>query len=335
MQGVLADHVEEALLRESVTLGEADEIKPRSIEVSSKEGVSDAMSTIRRCLFVMAPTLTVVAMWTLVGANYYHLAILRGVAWSPILFQIAYVLLALTISSYLLTMMTAPGAPPDAWVAAAESGLVPAGAVRDERSGLWVPPRARFVRRADSVVLHLDHFCAFLHAPIGLRNRKFFVLFAVYALGLVCLALALDLSEWITLHARASDLDNLLPGVNATGVTGDLYKDILFERQHAAVYAQAYEALGATYMNLLWLPIPANAIACWFVGDLACRSLWLAARGRTWLEPDDETYDVGWRDNLRAVMGDHAVLWALPLPRTGPSGDGLSWDTNPDAAKQD
>ena len=104
------------------------------------------------------------------------------------------------------------------------------------------------MRRAGCVCLHLDHYCWFLQKAIGLRNRKFFILFCCYSLALTAFALALDLAELIPIHQRAHDTSAaaLLPGVNATGVPEEEYFDVLERRQGDAAYAAAYAALGGS-----------------------------------------------------------------------------------------
>ena len=276
---------------------------------------------------VWFPTIPAALVWFLIVANYVQLAIYRGEPLSTATLVVGHGLLVCQVISFILVQTTDPGSPTAEQNAQMERGLVP-NAVRHEPSGLMVPERARFVRRHKGIVLHLDHFCWFLQSAIGLRNRKFFILFTAYSLALALLALAIDLGEIVPLYLRAMDTDNLLPGVNATGVSPSSYRDVVTQRQLALLFERAHASLGSRYLYSLAVSIPLNFLAAWFIGDLACRSFLLALGNRTWLEPDDARYDVGSVANLRAVLGDNPLLWLLPLPRTGSSGDGLVWPIN-------
>ena len=44
-------------------------------------------------------------------------------------------------------------------------------------------------------VLAFDHHCWFINHPIGLRNRKFFLLFVLWSTGLAALGLALSATD--------------------------------------------------------------------------------------------------------------------------------------------
>jgi len=173
----------------------------------------------------------------------------------------------------------------------------------------------------------LDHFCWFLHSAIGLRNRKFFVLFVLYSLALSLFALFLGLSDVVPFQWRARDLtpEGLLPGVNASDATAENARDVLEYRQRTALVLEAHSTLGVYYWQGLWISLPLNAVAVWFLADMACHCVVHICRNRTWLEPLDATYDVGIAVNVRAVLGEWLIFWFLPLPGTGPAGDGLTW----------
>ena len=72
-----------------------------------------------------------------------------------------------------------PGMATEAWTAGALAGEHHATVCK--RSGELLPERATYVRRAGGVVLGLDHFCGWLGTPVGLYNRKLFILFVSYS----------------------------------------------------------------------------------------------------------------------------------------------------------
>ena len=307
------------------------------------------------------------AAWLTVIANYLQHALYRLKPWPAEISCMAHLLLGLQLASFVLVVRTPPGSPPQQWIEKAERGLYE-DAVRDSKTGALVPPRARYVSRASQVVLHFDHFCWFLGVPIGLRNRKFFLLFLCYSLGLVLLALALDFTD---LHAIASDahLDateakrihshtspppsqshtshgaprhhlrhaaELEPRLAAGGVPLPSL-DLVFSAAWVTLcesWAGARVALGAWYLwYLAWL-LPIDLFFLAFLSDLAYGSLSLALRGRTSLDPEDARYDYGCLRNLRDVLGERMLLWALPWPDTGSSRDGLHWRRGPANADQ-
>jgi hypothetical protein len=153
------------------------------------------MSPLPRPRAVLIPCVALSScIWLSIFANYVHLAFLRAVPVPSWVWFVGHGLLVLSVSSFVLTVTTHPGSPPPEWMEAAALGRVESepDAVDTE---VLRPPRARYVRRISSTILYLDHFCYFLGTPIGLRNRKYFILFVVYSSALCSLALALDLYD--------------------------------------------------------------------------------------------------------------------------------------------
>ena len=94
---------------------------------------------------------------------------------------------ALQALSFYRCRHTNPGTVTDEWLAAAAAGTVPASVC--PRSGKLVPPGGLYVRRAgESVILGFDHYCFWIGAPVGLRNRRHFILFTVYTGALAAIA---------------------------------------------------------------------------------------------------------------------------------------------------
>ena len=102
------------------------------------------------------------------------------------------------------------------------------------------PARGAFVSHEGKVVLALDHYCFWLGTTIGLRNRKYFLLFLLYSCALALwlglglgfrLALTLPLTRnrcALALLAGGHALHELLVGLPArlpasvVGVEGDV-----------------------------------------------------------------------------------------------------------------
>ena len=116
---------------------------------------------------------SVSVIWCLVALNFYVLAVRRHAqqAWNWLSLLVGYGGLALQALSFYRCRHTNPGTVTDEWVAAATAGTVPASVC--PRSGKLVPPGGLYVRRAgESVILGFDHYCFWLGAPVGLRNRR-------------------------------------------------------------------------------------------------------------------------------------------------------------------
>eukprot|EP00966_Prymnesium_polylepis_P215460 4989616-Prymnesium_polylepis.3 len=133
----------------------------------------------RGALAVCFPTWSMVCIWSGVVLNYVVLVLIRPELWPAPVLCLGHTMLPLLVTSFLYTMRTPPGSVPPSWHAEAALGKVQY--VLDDRTGQRLPPRSRYVFRAKQAVLALDHFCFWLDVPIGLHNRKSFVLFLCYS----------------------------------------------------------------------------------------------------------------------------------------------------------
>lgn len=247
--------------------------------------------------------------------------------------------LLLQIASFAATQLIAPGSPPRNWIRDVERGAVTA--IRHPATGLALPPRARYVRRYGAVVLHLDHYCWFLQRPIGHQNRKFFVLFACYSLALASYALFLGACDLMPLYALAGDVDCARGPMAGIMDSPYAYKhdevcahpshehwELVHHYQTGFVFQQAEERLGGAYLQMLYWMMPPTCLAIAFLAYLGLTSAQLAVRGRVWIDPHDDRYDVGLLANTRQVFGEWSVLWLLPLPGTSAAGDGVRFPIN-------
>ena len=58
-----------------------------------------------------------------------------------------------------------------------------------------VPPRARYVKKRNAIILGFDHDCFWMGVPIGFRNRKFFILFVLWSTALSLFGAAMSAAE--------------------------------------------------------------------------------------------------------------------------------------------
>ena len=133
----------------------------------------DRLSVLVKIAFFFAcPTIVMLLVWLLVSLNCYVLLIMpeEHLKLPPISRAVGYTLLALQMASYSRTLRIHPGSPSAEWRRAAASGAVDHFVCR--RSGRLLPPRGFHIRVINEDILFLDHFCAWINRPIGLRNRK-------------------------------------------------------------------------------------------------------------------------------------------------------------------
>lgn len=283
------------------------------------------------------PTWVAACVWLIVLGNAGHLTCMRAEPLGPRVQTAGYVLLALQVASFLLCQTTEPGQPPAAWIAAVKEGgsNAPSFSRHPDIAGLCIPPRARYVWRSKVVVLHFDHFCWFLQRNIGLRNRKFFILFVLYSISLCSFALIVCLCDLLPPLVRGysgKPLDGFAGStfdVDTSSMPVEVAREAIYDAHMSYEFHELEQRLGPRYVWWSYVFIALNFAAMCFLGDLGGRAVSHALRNRVLLSPDDDRYDVGLWKNIRAVFGDVAALWLLPLPGTASSGDGLSFPLNP------
>ncbi len=300
------------------------------------------------------PTPALVLIWALVGANYAVFA-------SSTLYHaraaslLAHAVLALQLVSFAQCMAIHPGAPPAGYLPTGEGSASAAC----KRTGLPLPPRAAWVRAANEVVLGLDHYCYWIARPIGLRNRKFFILFLLYSCALCLVGAAVAAHEVAALCAHGDAVLEQLRSPTASRAlieaapVGSAARAKLKLASFALIVAsdsplRLFEAALPLLVPLILaegrfsvarvlcvpLCLAADVLAGALLGAFGGWHLWLAARGRTTLARSDATYDIGWRANMEQVFGARRWAWALPLALGGPSVDGLSYPLNPAVARR-
>ena len=138
----------------------------------------------------------------LLGFNYVQHVLWRSPAWPRTVIVAGHLLIALFLMSWLHVIRTPLLEPPDSWYDVGGPG----GEVC-KRTGAMLPPRA-YIFNGD-LVLGFDHYCGWLGVPIGLHNRKFFVLLLFYGCLLSAFASCLSAYDY---HFTRS-----------TGSAGDLF----------------------------------------------------------------------------------------------------------------
>ena len=213
-----------------------------------------------------------------------------------------HLVLAFMIVSWSYTCCTDPGTAPEAWQRqmAAEVALGKEVTIC-RRSGLYKPPRSHFDSVTERLTLNMDHFCPWVVNTVGFYNRKFFMLFLVYANLTLLVALATlvcyapTMWHWCLSEEPGGGVDRWFPGM--------------------------------VNLIILLAAIGIDAVLLLFVlGPFMCFHLLMAARNETTIEGgSNKCFDVGVMANLRSVFGRDVWTWPLPLYLSGPDGDGLHW----------
>ena len=296
-------------------------------------------------------------VWLLEAVNFLVHVVKRPHPWNRISQMVGYTLWFFNLSSLVACQLVAPGAPSPEWVARAAAGECTSTVCK--RSGQLLPERALYTRNADSVVLALDHYCLWIGTPIGLRNRKFFILFVWYS------ALFCWMGCWHSLHAFHCDLPahiplprmpehwplhiydspsewvSLLPPTAAewlpqcqrhlllpkVGSLSDTCRILVSFHMRRLLHAFSLGRL--SYMLLLMLSVWANFATAAYLSWLALEQLYHVLRNRTNVEPSNGQYDVGMLRNWMQIFGRRPLLWPLPLIGDGPTVDGYTWPLNP------
>ena len=129
--------------------------------------------------------------------------------WNAASVAVGYGLWAIQLICLYKLQLTDPGSVPRSWEQLAAKGIEPASI--DGRSGRLVPARARYCRRANAVVLALDHYCHWLGTPIGFGNRKLFVLFCGYSAIFCAMGTAHSMYDLAYNAPRRLQLQRMMP----------------------------------------------------------------------------------------------------------------------------
>lgn len=208
----------------------------------------------------------------------------------------------LMVLAWAYTCFTDPGVPPERWqrqmAALAQAGQEVKVC---RKSGLYKPARAHYCSVTRRLTLNMDHFCPWVVNTVGFYNKKFFVLFLLYACAAVAYSLAAIASQAAALFGFAKELgdddDRWLPGaLNLVLLVGAMVLDVVL---------------------LLVL------------GPFLAFHLKMAAKNQTTIDGDRyPQYELEVERNLQSVLGRKRWTWLLPCYCAGPDGDGVHWPTS-------
>lgn len=158
---------------------------------------------------------------------------------------------------------------------------------------LYRPLRSHYCNITRRPVLNLDHFCPWVANAVGFKNRKFFILFCFY--GMLSSTFAA-----ITLAPYALRLNRKVDRNSYESVTNRALALMAFIMDTTFAIALSLFTFGHFYM---------------------------ASQNTTSLEgaAESQKYNLGWRNNLRTVLGMDAKYWFVPIHKSPLLGDGVHW----------
>ena len=265
-------------------------------------GDGDKKRARRRALAMLAQA----AIGGLIAWNYTLHVVWRPVRWNGPVFLGAHAVLALTLWSWGATVTQRPN-----------TAHVQVKQRTDwetcKRTGLLLPPRSRMWH--DEMILGFDHYCGWLGVPIGLHNRKAFVLFLGYGCLLTAVSAAL-------LAYDLSKQRHLLEDSGVDPSRSSFLSDIGLFLSPGYLLLVLFQLAGRVslegYTAFVDLVVAALLLA------FATYNMRLVLRNATTIDPRPSRYDVGRAANVRQVFGRKAALWWLPLEGE-PTVDGVDW----------
>ncbi|XP_042295512.1 probable palmitoyltransferase ZDHHC24 [Sceloporus undulatus] len=175
-----------------------------------------------------------------------------------------------------------------------------------------VPPRCGHCFSCNVCVLRRDHHCALLGQCLGYQNYRYFLCLLFHGSLLLLYGSLLNADVVRSLLQEDTPTRTILLLVLP-------WLMLLMGQVNVAAFIYAFVT-------------DVCIVGCLFcVGFLLFHSL-LAFRGQTtkeWFEGNRQ-YDLGWRGNLREVLGDQwHLVWFAPFVASPLPGDGITFQTKP------
>mmetsp|Transcript_56416 Transcript_56416/g.160167 ORF Transcript_56416/g.160167 Transcript_56416/m.160167 type:complete len:358 (-) Transcript_56416:133-1206(-) len=233
-------------------------------------------------------------------------------------FLVFQLLTALLLVCYVRSILVHPGDIPDSdpqWEyqpphdGRAASNWAPMGQQEMKRTGQrrhckwcgkYKPDRCHHCRVCKTCILKMDHHCPWIYNCVGFANYKFFFLLLFYSV-LDCHLIVWTMPESVMRCVDRPDTPFIVMFLTFFGETLAFFLAVL---------------VTLFFGFHIWLSLKAMTTIEF------CEKSLPRKEGET-RSYDVSVYDVGFCGNIRAVLGNNALLWFLPLSR--PPGDGLNF----------
>ena len=257
--------------------------------------------------------------------------VLRPQPWNRVSQAAGYALWALQLACFVRCQLTEVPRLDATWQEHAAAGLEPSE--RCPRTGLQVPPRARFVRSAGRIILGFDHYCIWLGTPVGAHNRKHFLLFVFYSATFCAMGSVhsiYELTYAMPVRQRQPPFPWLMRTPKENVAIRLAQQSATWKEfgQHS-MYGAKFGILeriewfslvlgkGGLYAWMVYVSTFANVVGAVLLIGFGSHHLYMVLRNETSLQSGPSAYDLGYTRNWQQVFGQRAWLWALPVDGHG------------------
>jgi hypothetical protein len=192
------------------------------------------------------------------------------------------------------------GRPADTVMSAIGLGLQETKRSGDRRHCKWCakykPDRCHHCRVCRQCILKMDHHCPWIYNCVGFANHKWFFLLLLYT------SIATNIVVWTMLDSVQISLEAKVP----------------FITMFMLIFGETLAAFLGIIVTVFFL------FHCWLMMR-AMTTIEFCEKSMKRTGYDTSVYNRGCYGNLCAVLGDHPILWLLPL--SPPSGDGVNFIT--------
>lgn len=170
------------------------------------------------------------------------------------------------------------------------------------------PPRSWHCNTCGTCILKRDHHCVFTGCCVGYHNHRYFVMFLWY------LFVGAAYAFWYSNFFIWSRIPFEFP------------MSIVKMVFPVAIFFLGFDNSADQFYLLLYV---VSLVGTLYTGVLCFYHFNLVIKGIVGNESNkkDFTYDVGWKDNIRDVLGERWYLtWLLPYIKSQLPHDGISWN---------
>ncbi|XP_029708448.2 probable palmitoyltransferase ZDHHC24 [Aedes albopictus] len=168
------------------------------------------------------------------------------------------------------------------------------------------PPRSWHCNTCGTCVLKRDHHCVFTGCCIGHRNHRYFIMFVLHLF--VATLYASVLNNYFIWFVRGEEFRNWTSLVKIVFPLAMLVIDTSTKQYYLVIYL-------------------INMVGMMFTGVLLIYHGRLILNGRVVHERNSQEYDLGWKENLRMVLGKRwRLVWLSPFLKSKLPHNGVNWD---------